>query len=98
MVFTEEVFLFYFLPLALLVYYLLPYRKHPKPGQSPYLYRNIWLTLAGYVFYSWFEPWFVLPMLSTNVVDYFLAIRLGRPGMAPAKRKSLLIVSLCINL
>jgi alginate O-acetyltransferase complex protein AlgI len=98
MVFTEEVFLFYFLPLALLVYYLLPYRKNPLPGQSPYLLRNIWLTLAGYVFYSWFEPWFVLPMLFTNIADYFLGIQLGRRDMAPAKRKALLVVSLCLNL
>ncbi len=98
MVFTEEVFLFYFLPLALLVYYLLPYRRNPKPGQSRYLFRNIWLTLAGYAFYSWFQPWFVLPMLFTNIVDYFLGIQLGREDLTPSRRKTMLIISLCVNL
>ena len=40
-------FLFYFLPLVLLVYFALP------------RYRNAFLTVASYVFYGWWEPWFV---------------------------------------
>ena len=42
MVFTTQIFLFYFLPLFLLVYYRLPYA-----------WRNVWITLASYVFYGW---------------------------------------------
>ena len=52
MVFTTHIFVFYFLPLFLLIYYKLPNQR-----------RNLWITLASYVFYGWWEPWFVLLML-----------------------------------
>ena len=98
MVFTEEVFLFYFLPLVLLVYYLIPYDKDPKPGKSKYWMRNLWLTLMGYLFYSWFEPWFVIPMVFTNVFDYFCGLYLGRSDLSTRHRKFFLTISMCSNL
>jgi len=98
MVFTEEVFLFYFLPLVLAVYYLLPYDKNPKPGKSRFWLRNLWLTLMGYAFYAWFEPWFVLIMMFTNVFDYFSGIALGRDGLSSRKRRIVLTLSMCVNL
>ena len=42
MVFSSILFLLYFLPLFLLVYYLLPYKL-----------RNPWILLASVLFYSW---------------------------------------------
>jgi alginate O-acetyltransferase complex protein AlgI len=42
MVFTTHIFVFYFLPVFLLVYFNLPYR-----------WRNLWITGASYVFYGW---------------------------------------------
>jgi len=98
MVFTESIFLFYFLPIVLGVYYLLPYDKTPKAGRSPYWLRNLWLTLMGYGFYSWFEPWFVIPMFFTNVADYLWGAYLGREGVPPARRKLVLVLSLITNL
>lgn len=97
MVFTEEVFLFLFLPLVLGVYYLLPYRKDDGK-RSPFFVRNLWLTLAGYVFYAWFEPWFVLLMIWTNVFDYFCGIYLGRDDITSGRRKVALVLSMCMNL
>jgi alginate O-acetyltransferase complex protein AlgI len=41
MVFTTYVFIFYFLPLFLAIYYSLP-----RP------WRNLWITVASYVFYG----------------------------------------------
>ena len=58
MVFSSQVFLFYFLPLALAGYYVLPRRG-----------RNLFLTLASYVFYGWWSPWFVSLMLISTVID-----------------------------
>jgi alginate O-acetyltransferase complex protein AlgI len=98
MVFTEDVFLYYFLPLVLAVYYLIPVPENPKPGRSRYWMRNLWLTLMGYLFYSWFEPWFVLPMMFTNVADYWFGVYLGREGVAPARRKLVLTISMIMNL
>jgi alginate O-acetyltransferase complex protein AlgI len=98
MVFTEDMFLFYFLPLILAIYYLIPYHKDPKPGQSRYWMRNLWLTIMGYVFYAWFEPWFVLPMMFTNVFDYCCGLYLGREGMSPRHRKLAVTISMISNL
>jgi len=97
MVFTEEVFLYYFLPLALLGYFLIPIRSNSTKG-SPFLWRNAWLTLSGYAFYAWFEPWFVLPMIWTNVFDYFVGGLLGKDGLKQRTRNLLLLLSICMNL
>ena len=79
MVFSSHLFVYYFLPLALLVYYLLPRRlKHSG------------LTLLSYLFYGWANPAFMVLMLASTVIDYFcgLAItqRLGPRWRQPIER------------
>jgi alginate O-acetyltransferase complex protein AlgI len=59
MVFSSHLFVYYFLPLALLVYYALPRRA-----------KNTALTLLSYVFYGWANPAFMVLMLTSTVVDY----------------------------
>ena len=83
MVFTTQIFIFYFLPLFLLVYYSLP--KH---------WRNVWITLGSYVFYGWWEPWFAGLMLFTTVLDFFWGKVITRSGATPAERK--LAVAACV--
>jgi len=98
MVFTEGIFLFLFLPLVLGVYYVLPHRAEDDGRRSKFFLRNLWLTLAGYAFYGWFEPWFVLLMMWTNVFDYCCGLYLGREGMSAARRKVALWLSMAMNL
>ena len=59
MVFSSQLFIFYFLPLTLLLYYAMPQR-----------YRNLLLTLVSYVFYGWVNPLFVVLMLFSTTFDY----------------------------
>ncbi len=59
MVFSSHLFFYYFLPLALAVYYLLPRRG-----------RHLGLTLLSYLFYGWANPAFVGLMLASTVIDY----------------------------
>ncbi len=66
MVFSSHLFIFYFLPLTLLVYYLLPLRG-----------KHIALTLLSYVFYGWANPWFVLLMMFQTVVDWLAGMTLA---------------------
>ena len=61
MVFTSYTFVFYFLPLVLAGYYALPARS---------AWRNAWLLVTSYVFYGWWNPWFVLLMLFITAVNY----------------------------
>lgn len=82
MVFTSHVFLFYFLPVVLLLYYLLP------------RWRNGFLTCASYVFYGWWEPWFVLLMMFSTVLDFICGRIIGAPGASERKRKTALITAI----
>ncbi len=86
MVFTSHIFLFYFLPLVLLIYYSLP--RH----------RNSFLTAASYVFYGWWEPWFVILMMFSTVLDFFCGRIIGEPGTSPRTRKLALITAICGDL
>ena len=49
MLFSEPSFLFFFLPLVLLVHFALP-----QPGARSWL-RNVWLVLASLAFFLWRE-------------------------------------------
>jgi alginate O-acetyltransferase complex protein AlgI len=59
MVFSSYLFLFYFLPAALLLYYAAPRRA-----------QHLILTTVSYVFYGWANPLFVPLLLSSTAVDY----------------------------
>lgn len=87
MVFTTHIFLFYFLPLFLLIYYTLPNR-----------WRNTCVTYGSYVFYGWWEPWFVLLMLFTTVMDFIWGQVITRPGATPVQRKGAVIACVVTNL
>ncbi len=66
MVFSSHLFVYYFLPLALVVYYAAPRRM-----------RHLGLTLLSYAFYGWANPAFVLIMLASTVVDYFCGLTIA---------------------
>ncbi len=59
MVFSSHFFLFYFLPVALLLYYASPSRV-----------RALTLTILSYVFYGWTNPLFCSLLLFSTAVDY----------------------------
>lgn len=63
MVFSSFSFLFFFLPLVIILYFLLPYRS----------YRNAVLLVASLFFYAWGEPMYVLLMMYMIVVNWLLA-------------------------
>jgi alginate O-acetyltransferase complex protein AlgI len=92
MVFSSYLFLFYFLPLALLAYYAAPARL-----------RHLVLTICSYVFYGWANPLFVILLLVSTAIDYFAGLVIdGERSRAPAwptrRARTALIVSICSNL
>lgn len=86
-VFSSHIFLFGFLPLALLLYYATPPRG-----------RSLTLTLLSYVFYGWWNPWFTLLMLGSTVLDYLCGKAITREGATPITRKTTLWISVGTNL
>lgn len=67
MLFSSLSFLFYFLPIVLLIYALTPKKL-----------KNTWLLLSSLVFYGWGEPRFVLLMVITILIGYILGLCLSK--------------------
>ncbi len=86
MVFTSHIFLFYFLPLTILIYYLLP--KH----------KNLFLLFASYIFYGWWNPWFVLLMLTATVINYFGGLYIANTPEENPRRYWALFVTVAASL
>ena len=87
MVFSSHIFLFYFLPLALLLYYA-----------APRTLRHLMLTLVSYVFYGWWNPWFTILMLVSTQIDYYCGKMICADGATPRRRKTGMILSVVSNL
>ena len=72
MVFSSQIFLFYFLPLVLAAYYALPFRM-----------RTALIALSSYVFYGWANPIWAVIMFFGSSVDYVCGILLLRMSRLP---------------
>ena len=66
MVFSSHVFVFYFLPVAVAIYFALR-------GRSERI-RNLALALLGYVFYGWANPRFIVLMFATTGIDWLASL------------------------
>ncbi len=103
MVFSSQIFIFYFLPLVLCLYYVLPFRA-----------RTALIAIASYVFYGWANPLWAVIMFFGSSVDYVCGLALvklsGLPdvdGLPPVigpevprtrKMRAVLTVSIVTNL
>lgn len=89
MVFSSVLFLFYFLPFVLAIYFI-----------SPRKYRNIILFISSLIFYSWGEPKYIWIMLFSTILDYtcgwYIDLYRGKGDLV--KSKIWLVVSVVVNL
>ena len=67
MVFSTPYFLFLYLPIVLLIYYLVPLKL-----------RNLVLLIFSLIFYGWGEPLYVFLMLFTIALDYLFGLVVGK--------------------
>src|SRR6266566_1124109 len=67
MIFSSHIFIFYFLPLVLCLYYLLPFKA-----------RTAMIALSSYVFYGWANPIWAVIMFFGSSVDYVCGLLLVR--------------------
>ena len=84
MVFSSLIFLFGFLPLFLLCYFI------PKKRKT----RNLVLLLFSLFFYGYGEPIYVLLMILSIVINYFIAILMDKSS----KRKMYLVIDIIFNI
>lgn len=83
MSFTTIEFMFRFLPIFLIVYYVVPTR-----------YKNLILLIGSFVFYAWGQHFYLLLLLLSIVVNYTFGRLIGERR---AQRKPLLILGLIYN-
>ena len=84
MLFSSIPFLFYFLPVVLLLYAI-----------SPRKLKNFTLLVCSLVFYAWGEPRLVVLMLATVLIGYVLGLLTER---FPKYKKLFLVLSLTLSL
>ena len=87
MLFNSYIFVFVFLPLALLGWWQL---RHTKA-------RLVFLTLASYLFYAWWDWRFLPLMIASTTVDYIAGQHIAG-SEEPRTRKLWLVCSLSFNL
>ncbi len=99
MVFSTPMFLFYFLPVVLAGYYGLPWLFRCRGASDAGLpLRNRWLLALSYVFYGWWDPWFILLMLAVTAVNYAGGRVMSRPGAGPRLRRWAVTAAVVISL
>ncbi len=79
MVFSSVTFMFLFLPVTLLVHFLLPAR-----------FRNGWLLAVSLVFYAWGEPRYVFLMLASIGLNYIFGLGIDAARRAGSRRGAVL--------
>lgn len=87
MVFSCIPFLFFFLPLCLILYYAVPFS-----------WKNGILLIFSLIFYAWGEPIYILLMLFSTALDYTNGRLMERFGTTRPRRTVFLCCSVCINL
>ena len=86
MLFSSLLFIFQFMPIFFLIYYIIPVR-----------FRNVFLFGASLFFYAWGEPYFLLLILLSILVNYVAGLLLEKNSNIK-QRKFILVLSLIYNL
>jgi len=89
MLFASNIFLFYFLPIVLLVYYLLKFSRQMQ---------NIWLFIVSIIFYAWGEPAFVLTLLGSIILNTLFSIIIEKYRSNPKVSKIALAIICTLNI
>lgn len=87
MVFSSLIFLFVYLPIVLVVM-----------KTSPLKLRNLFLFLLSLVFYGWGEPFYIVLLILSTVVDYINGYYVHKYRDQKKIAKRFVIFSICFNL
>ena len=87
MLFSSNVFLYFYLPVVLILYYLTPRKL-----------RNVTLFVVSLVFYGWGEPVYTLLMLATIALDYICGAVIASRQAKGGSGKGALIAGVIANL
>ena len=86
MVFSSLNFLFIFLPIIMIIYFVVPFKV-----------KNIVLLIASIIFYAWGEPVYVILMLLSILFNYVAGLKLEQT-FSKNERKKQLVLAIVVNL
>ena len=89
MLFSSLAFIFYFLPITLALNYLLSFNRTAQ---------NIWLLIASLFFYAWGEPFFVLILMLSVLVNWFLGLIVDHVREHKGRAKLIIWIACLYNL
>src|SRR5271155_3111243 len=75
------------------VFFLIVYPVYLLVRRNNWL-MNVWLMIASYTFYGWWNPWYLLLLFATSAIDYYMVVLMER---RQSTRKLWLIISLVSN-
>ncbi|MEJ1964031.1 MAG: MBOAT family O-acyltransferase [Gammaproteobacteria bacterium] len=91
MLFNSDIFLFAFLPLAVLGYYLLAHRQGVWSAK-------VWLCAASFVFYGWWNPAFLLLLTGSIAFNYLVSQQLTGTEERSGRQNVILTFGVVANL
>lgn len=89
MLFSSLVFLFYFLPIVVVLYYALSFSRRAQ---------NILLLISSLFFYTWGESKYVLLMIASIVLNYIFGIMVDKHRNSKIKAKITIVITCISNL
>ena len=87
MVFSSLTFMFLFLPIVLIIYYILPKQL-----------KNLLILAANLFFYAWGEPIYVLIMILSTLIDYLAGLFIHKFEGKRSLQRVALLISLVMNI
>ena len=87
MVFSSIVFLYIFLPIMLLIYFIVPNK-----------FKNAVMILASLIFFAWGEVRYIFIMLLLAILDYICAQKINKYFENKNKKKMFLFIDVGVNL
>lgn len=88
MIFSSLIFLFAFLPITLILYFIVPFK-----------FRNLVLFVVSLVFYGWGEPRYIIVMMFSIITAYVFGFFIAKYRDTDIKKsKRYLAISLILNL
>ncbi len=90
MLFNSHVFIFCFLPITLLVFFILGRQQRAEAAMA-------WLVTASLFFYAWWEPIYIFLILSSILVNFFIGKTISSHGNLTSRR-IWMVIGVCFNL
>ena len=86
MLFSSLLFIFFFLPIFLLLYYLVPFK-----------FKNFILLIFSLIFYAWGEPKYILLLILITLLNYICGLIIDK-NYNKKVRKSVMVICVIFNI